>query len=109
MQHIGDLIVDSEREISGQVTGTTYVRAGGKLLSHAQHSGGLIIEPGGVVVLYGQSSRNILNQGTLELYGQVSGQVIGHSPTNALQPDQIVGMDLPVPFSGESTSWSYQA
>lgn len=107
MQHIGDLTIDGEREVSGQITGTTYVRAGGKLLSHAQHSGGLIIDSGGVVILHGQSSRNILNQGVLELYGQVSGRVIGHLPVNYLGPNQIVGVDLPVPFTGTSTSWSY--
>jgi hypothetical protein len=108
LQHIGDLSVESEREIRGQVTGTTYVRAGGKLVSHAQHSGGLVIEQGGFAVLHGQSSRNVVNEGTLELYGQVSGRVIGHIPVNALGPDQIVGIDLPVPFTGSSTSWSYK-
>jgi hypothetical protein len=107
MQHIGDLNVEGEREIRGQVTGTTYVRAGGKLVSHAQHSGGLIIEQGGIAILHGQSSRNIVNQGTLELYGQVSGRVIGHQPLNALGPGQIAGVDLQVPFTGSSTSWSF--
>lgn len=109
MQHIGDLIVEGEREIAGQVTGTTYVRAGGKLVSHAQHSGGLIIEQGGAAILYGQSSRNVVNEGSFELYGQVSGRVIGRQPVNALDPNQIVGIDLPVPFTGSSTSWSYKA
>lgn len=109
MQHIGDLSVEGDCEIRGQVTGTTYVRAGGKLVSHAQHSGGLIIEPGGVAILHGQSSRNVVNQGTFELHGQVSGRVIGNLPVNALRPHQIVGVDLPVPFTGTSISWSYKA
>lgn len=106
MQHIGDLNVEGEREIRGQVTGTTYVRTGGKLVTHAQHSGGLIIEQGGVAILHGQSSRNVVNHGTLELHGQVSGQVIGYPPVNALRSDQIGGVDLPVPFIGNSSSWS---
>lgn len=108
MQHIGELIVDDEREVSGQITGTTYVRAGGKLVSYAQHSGGLIIEPGGDAVVHGQVSRNVMNHGTLELHGQVSGRVIGNQPVNDIQSSQIVGTDLPVPFQGKTTSWSYK-
>jgi hypothetical protein len=33
MQHKGDLIVNDQRETTGQITGTTYVKAGGLLLT----------------------------------------------------------------------------
>ncbi|EPL08717.1 MULTISPECIES: hypothetical protein [Pseudomonadaceae] len=43
MQHKGDLIVNDQRETTGQITGTTYVKAGGLLIAHGQLAGGLII------------------------------------------------------------------
>ncbi|MCG7600077.1 hypothetical protein MHM84_09775 [Halomonas sp. McH1-25] len=45
MQHKGDLIITDQQHTSGQVTGTTYVKAGGTLVAHGQLAGGLIIEP----------------------------------------------------------------
>ncbi|MBH3367499.1 hypothetical protein I5R92_09410 [Pseudomonas carnis] len=107
MQHVGDLIVTDTKETSGLVTGTTYVRAGGVLIARGQLSGGLIIEAGGHAIVHGQVSRNVLNQGTLELLGQVSGKVIGNPPINPVKPVQIVGTDLEVPFRGKTTSWTY--
>lgn len=107
MQHVGDLIVTETQETSGQVTGTTYVRAGGILIAHGQLSGGLIIEAGGHAIVHGQVSRNVLNHGTLELLGQVSGKVIGNQPINPVKPVQIVGSDLEVPFRGKTISWTY--
>lgn len=106
MQHQGDLVVEGEREIRGQVTGTTYVRAGGVAIVRGQLSGGLIIEEGGRAVVHGQVSRNVINHGSLELLGQVSGRVLGNQPINRLGPDQIVGNDLEVPFRGQTTSWT---
>lgn len=107
MQHVGDLIVIDTQETSGQVTGTTYVRAGGYLIAHGQLSGGLVIEAGGHAIVHGQVSRNVLNNGALELLGQVSGKVIGNPPINQVKPVQIVGIDLEVPFRGKTTSWTY--
>ncbi|RQH09593.1 hypothetical protein [Paraburkholderia dinghuensis] len=106
MQHKGDLIVDGDHETSGQVTGTTYVRSGGRLIANGQLAGGLIIEPGGIAVVHGQVARNVINHGTLTLYGQVAGKVIGHSPVNRVGPNQIVGNDLEVPFRGTTISWT---
>lgn len=105
-QHQGDLIVDREIEISGQVTGLTRVLAGGVLIAHGQLAGGLIIEAGGKAVVHGQVSRNVVNDGGLKLFGQVSGQVLGNPPENELKPHQIVGVSLPVPHNGKTTSWS---
>lgn len=107
MQHVGDLIVTDTQETSSQVTGTTYVRAGGVLIARGQLSGGLIIEARGHAIVHGQVSRNVLNHGTLELLGQVSGKVIGNQPINPVKPVQIVGSDLEVPFRGKTTSWTY--
>jgi hypothetical protein len=106
VQHIGDLIVDGEHETTAQVTGTTYVRSGGRLVVNGQLSGGLIIEPGGSAVVNGQVSRNVINHGTLALNGQVSGRVIGNPPINSTRPEQIVGMDLEVPVRGTTISWT---
>lgn len=106
MQHKGDLIVQGDYESRGQVTGTTYVRDGGRLVVHGQLSGGLIIEAGGYALVRGQVSRNVVNHGTLELLGQVAGQVIGNAPSNAVGPSQIVGVDLEVPFRGKTFSWT---
>ncbi|GEM_PF-1528288 len=106
MQHKGDLIVNDQRETTGQITGTTYVKAGGLLIAHGQLAGGLIIEEGGKAVVHGQVCRNILNHGTVELLGQVSGKVIGNAPVNQVKPGQIVGTDLQVPFRGRTISWS---
>lgn len=106
MQHIGEMIVEGSREVFGQVTGTTFVRAGGFLIARGQLSGGLIIDKGGHAVIHGQVSRNVINNGSLELLGQVSGRVIGNQPLNLLVKDQIVGLDLEVPLRGHTTSWS---
>lgn len=106
MQHKGDLIVDGEQETTGQVTGTTYVRAGGRLIANGQLAGGLIIELGGTAIVHGQVARNVINNGTPTLHGQVAGKVIGNSPTNSVGPNQIVGDDLEVPFRGTTTSWT---
>ncbi|WP_374621426.1 hypothetical protein [Pandoraea sp.] len=106
MQHKGDLIVDGDHETRGQVTGTTYVRSGGRLIVNGQLAGGLIIEQGGAAVVHGQVARNVINNGTLTLYGQVAGKVIGHPPVNAVGPNQIVGTDLEVPFHGTTVSWT---
>lgn len=105
MQHIGDLVVDSEFRQEGQVTGTTYVKRGGELTCWGQLSGGLIVEQGGIAIVHGQVSRNVVNHGELHLHGQVSGRVLGNQPVNELGPDQIVGIDLEVPFRGTTTSW----
>lgn len=107
MQHVGDLIVTDTQEITGQVTGTTYVRAGGVLIARGQLSGGLIIEADGHAIVHGQVFRNVLNHGKLELLGQVSGMVIGNPPINPVKPVQIIGTDLEVPFRGKTTSWTY--
>lgn len=106
MQHLGDMVIEAEREISGQVTGTTYVRSGGVLVVRGQLSGGLIIDAGGTAIVHGQVSRNVINHGRLILYGQVCGRVVGTFPENAIEPDQIVGSDLEVPFRGVTTSWT---
>ena len=100
------MIVNDQRETTGQITGTTYVKAGGLLIAHGQLAGGLIIEEGGKAVVHGQVCRNILNHGTVELLGQVSGKVIGNAPVNQVKPGQIVGTDLQVPFRGRTISWS---
>lgn len=107
MQHKGDLIVTEHQETSGQVTGTTYVRAGGFLIARDQLAGGLIIDAGGHAVVHSQVSRNVVNHGTFELLGQVSGKIIGNPPINPVKPVQVVGTDLEVPFRGETTSWTY--
>jgi hypothetical protein len=104
MQHIGDLVVDGHLEIGGQVTGTTYVDEGGVLIARGQLAGGLIIRKGGIATIYGQVSRNVVNEGTLTLHGQVCGKILGYPPVNALSSEQVVGMDLPVPFQGRSHS-----
>ena len=105
-QHKGELIVAGRREQHGQVTGTTYVRNGGMLIAHGQLAGGLIVEPGGTAIVHGQVSRNIINDGQLTIYGQVVGSILGNAPTNELKPNQVIGEDLPVPFTGTSESWS---
>lgn len=106
MQHVGDLIVSDNQETKGPVTGTTYVRSGGSLVAHGQLAGGLIVEAGGHAVVHGQVARNVVNHGTLELHGQVVGQLMGHPPVNQLRPNQVIGNDLEVPFLGTTTSWS---
>ena len=105
-QHVGDLVVTGDYESTDQVTGTTYVRPGGRLIARGQLAGGLIIDAGGEAIVHGQVSRNLINNGRLELRGQVSGRVIGNPPINAVGPDQIVGADLEVPFRGQSYSYS---
>jgi hypothetical protein len=106
MQHKGDLTVEGDHETSGQVTGTTYVRSGGRLIVHGQLAGGLIIEQGGIAVVHGQVARNVINHGALTLYGQVAGKIIGNPPLNSVGPNQIVGTDLEVPFCGTTVAWS---
>ncbi|WP_186419709.1 hypothetical protein [Bosea sp. CS1GBMeth4] len=105
-QHLGDLIVTSSREVNGQVTGTTYVQRGGILTCYGQLSGGLVIDEGGVAIIYGQVSRNVINNGRLRLLGQISGRLIGEQPENQVEPKQIVGTDLEVPFRGTTKSWT---
>ena len=107
MQHIGDLIITGHQKTTGQMTGTTYVRSGGFLIAHGQLAGGLIVDEGGHAIVHGQVSRNVVNHGTLELLGHVSGKVIGNLPVNQIKPAQIVGTDLEVPFRGKTTSWTY--
>lgn len=106
MQHKGDLIVDGPMVVRMQVTGTTHVRSGGELTVHGQLSGGLIIDAGGRANVHGQVSRNVINNGALLLFGQVSGRILGNPPENAVRIEQIVGVDLPVPFTGTTISWS---
>lgn len=106
MQHKGDLVIEDRREVHAQVTGCTYVKAGGELIAHGQLAGGLIIEAGGSATVRGQVSRNVINHGRLVLLGQVSGRVIGTQPENSLGPDQIVGIDLEVSFRSTTTSWT---
>jgi hypothetical protein len=105
-QHVGDLVVEEDQEVRGQVTGTTYVRAGATLVARGQLSGGLIVDQGGRAIIHGQVSRNVINHGVLILHGQVSGTVLGNPPSNTLGPDQVVGNDLEVPFRGTTISWS---
>lgn len=106
MQHLGDLIVTGREEVSGQVTGTIYVRDGGDLILWGQASGGVIIDAGGTATIHGQSSRDVNNEGELTLYGQVSGRVLGNPPVNRLGPNQIVGIENPVPFTGITYSFT---
>ena len=108
MQHKGDLIVTGDLEQNGQVTGTTYVRSGGYLVSNDQLSGGLIVDDGGRTIINGQVSRNVVNNGKIWLYGQISGQCIGNQPENAVGLKQIVGIDSQVPFEGKTYSFSIE-
>ncbi|MER0239762.1 hypothetical protein [Fulvimarina sp. MAC8] len=103
-QHIGDLVVSGEIEQSGQVTGTTYVRSGGRIVAHGQLLGGLVIEKGGAAILHGQSARNVVNHGHLLLFGQIAGQLIGSSPLNSLERGQIMGRDLELPAGMHQTA-----
>lgn len=105
MQHVGNLEISTAYEQNGQVTGTTYVRTGGRLIARGQLSGGLIIDQGGEAIVHGQVSRNVVNHGTLTLHGQVSGRVLGNPPINPTTPKQIVGDDLEVPFRGQTYSF----
>lgn len=68
MQHKGDLLVTEHQKTSGQITGTTYVRSGGFLITHGQLAERLIIDEGGHAIVHGQVSRNVINDGTLELW-----------------------------------------
>jgi hypothetical protein len=108
MQHVGDLIVQGTQEVSGQVTGTTYVKPGARLVARGQLAGGLIIDAGGHAIVHGQVARNVVNRGSLTLLGQVTGQVVGNPPLNiaSLTSEQIIGVDLEVPFRGRTISWS---
>lgn len=106
MQHKGDLIVENYYVQSGQVTGTTIVKSGATLVCHGQLSGGLIIESNARAIIHGQVSRNVINNGLLELYGQVSGKLIGNPPLNKISEHQIAGIDLQTPFEGKTISWS---
>lgn len=106
MQHIGDLEVTGHHETKGQVTGTTYVRSGGHLIVRGQLSGGLIVDKGGRAVIHGQVSRDVINNGSITLHGQVSGRIHGNQPTNLVTRDQVAGLDLPTPFLGPTVSWS---
>ncbi|KMN13353.1 hypothetical protein TU86_14965 [Pseudomonas weihenstephanensis] len=106
MQLKDDLIVTDHQQTTGQITGTTYVKSGGILIARGQLAGGLVIEAGGKAVVHGQVARNVVNHGTLELFGQVAGKVIGNQPINQVKSEQIVGNDLEVPFRGTSKSWS---
>ena len=96
-QHIGDLVVSGEIEQSGQVTGTTYVRPGGRIIAHGQLLGGLVIEKGGAAILHGQCARNVVNRGNLLLFGQIAGKLIGSPPLNSLERGQIMDRDLKLP------------
>lgn len=106
MQHEGDLEITTFHEQIGQVTGLTVVKRGGHLVCHGQLAGGLIVEEGGKATIHGQVARNVLNRGELFLHGQITGRVIGNQPVNALGPNQIVGINLEVPFKGTTTSFS---
>ncbi|MEN3793171.1 hypothetical protein [Fulvimarina sp. MAC3] len=103
-QHIGDLVVTGEFQQAGQVTGTTYVRAGGRLVAHGQLVGGLVVDKGGNAVLHGQSARNVVNHGDLLLFGQISGRLLGSPPLNTLERGQIIGRDLKLPARADKSA-----
>lgn len=97
MQHHDDLEVDSAFEQNGQVLGTTYVRSSGVLTCFGQLVGGLVIDDGGRAIVHGQVPGNVINNGELELYGQIIGRLIGNLPKNSISSEQIIGSDSSSP------------
>jgi hypothetical protein len=96
MQDLGDILVADFREIEGQIIGKIRVASGGRLLQRGQVVGGLIVEEGGQAEVHGQICRDVINNGSLNLIGQVVGTIHGNAPTNTLRSDQVIGMPLPV-------------
>lgn len=97
MKHPDDLEIDSAFEQNGQVLGTTFVRTNGVLTCFGQLVGGLVIDDGGRAIVHGQVSGNVINNGELELYGQIIGRLVGNLPKNSIDSEQIIGSDSKSP------------
>jgi hypothetical protein len=95
-QHIGDLVVTGIVVAGNQVTGVTYVKRGGKLVSSGALLGGLVVDAGGSAVVSGQIGRNVLNDGNLVLSGRVAGKILGQGAVVMGSRAHVSGNDLPV-------------
>ena len=64
---------------------------GGSLLQHGQLLGDLTIDEGGHAEVYGQICGDVVNNGTLNLFGQVVGNLNGNKSAPTTRIGQIVG------------------
>jgi hypothetical protein len=95
MQNFGDILVTAFKELEGQIVGKVRVASGGRLVQRGQIVGGLVIEEGGQAEVHGQICRDVVNNGSLILFGQVVGTLHGNNPV-VQRRGQIVGMPLPI-------------
>ena len=83
----GDLYLDDELQLYGQVTGKTVVEHGGVLHLFGRCTHGLIVKAGGKAVIHGMVSGSVRNEGG---YLEVQGMVIGRITTIS-QGETIIG------------------
>jgi hypothetical protein len=72
---VGPLTINDDFVLHGMVTGDAIVERGGFLQLHGMVTGSLRVADGGSAVVRGIVSQNILNAGSLEVYGIVMGHL----------------------------------
>ena len=87
----GNLRIAEELPISGQVTGSVVVAAGGKLKLDGKIRGDLTLEPDSYAELRGMVKGNVINQGgTLDVSGMVVGDVRHESGVSVVHRTAVV-------------------
>ncbi|MDF2114810.1 hypothetical protein PY365_04445 [Roseiarcaceae bacterium H3SJ34-1] len=81
MEHVeGDLIVDTDREFHGTVTGDVTVTAGTRFALFGTVKGNVLVKSGAIAIIHGTVERMVQNEGALvEIHGSAGG-VIDQDP-----------------------------
>jgi cytoskeletal protein CcmA (bactofilin family) len=95
-QHNGDVTVEGEQTISGQITGTLTVAETGNLILNGQVIEDLVVEAGGRAEINGMVIGNIVNRGgDVTVYGQVEGQILDEGTTaTVIESGAIIGGEV---------------
>jgi cytoskeletal protein CcmA (bactofilin family) len=96
-QFQGDLFVEDDVTVRGQITGNITVRKGGKLYLRGQCCGDLTVAAGGYAEISGQVVTDLVNHGSVKLSGKVVGAIrdLDEGITTVVNDPNVRNIDIP--------------
>lgn len=86
-----DLIIEEETNINATITGNVTVKSSAVMQLYGTITKDLIVDEGSKAYVFGCVNGSIINNGELEVYGEVSGEVIDHTGKAFVSRKAVVG------------------